>query len=655
MRQREREGVQGRWPGVPRRWRLSSGLLIVLTMSVPVGGAESPASQPATAPAPSPAQQIMVLQRLLYGEGDARTRRAAAIKILKLGPEGVKQLAGSLTDENNAPAKLAICEAIAETRSQAAAFEEPLLALTRATDQTDQTLRTAAVHALAAYEKIQIVQVVTRIKAEQERAELRIALIEDNKKLYELTPAKDRAAWLEGRLADPVPARRLTALEIIHKELLQTPPTEPTESLLEQIRLRLADDDAEVLEKAVRVLRDLRQEAHAKKHAPLLRKVLESKQPASVRKEVYNALGWLWDPESIRTCAVGLSDADDEIAAQAAGALGRLAGHNTVPPAELHGLAVKALVERASKSMSDDGLRESVIEAMAKISAPEFLLILENHAGAAEPVPAIRHAAVRGISRLGSAAQVPGLVKILSEDKDARVLVEAAGALGKLGTQAALEPLQSRLSDASEPVQQAAWAAYQAVFQRLGAAEETTAVANFGLGSVQEAGRRAALLTALDKKLVGDDLARARIGEQLGEALLAADQPAEAAEALARVLQLVADGQVDDRTRIAKKMIEAHLASPEPTKAIAAAVGAQVTKDGKTVLQTVRNAVASSLLAHAQETGKRDGPAARTFLEALVKTVPDKFGSTWATQFDAALRAVTPRTQPTTSSSAPAG
>ena len=70
----------------------------------------------------------------LTGEGDAATRRDAAVRILGTNSEeGTKALLNILTHKNNAKAKLAICEAVAQVRSQAPAFKAPLLALLQQT------------------------------------------------------------------------------------------------------------------------------------------------------------------------------------------------------------------------------------------------------------------------------------------------------------------------------------------------------------------------------------------------------------------------------------------------------------------------------------------------------------------------------------------
>src|SRR5512147_1558755 len=73
----------------------------------------------ATAPSSTaPGERLLTLIPTLTGEGTPAERRQAAIQILQLGnEEAAKALAAILVLKNNSAAKLAVCEAVADTEN----------------------------------------------------------------------------------------------------------------------------------------------------------------------------------------------------------------------------------------------------------------------------------------------------------------------------------------------------------------------------------------------------------------------------------------------------------------------------------------------------------------------------------------------------------
>ncbi len=96
-----------------------------------------------------------------------------------------------------------------------------------------------------------------------------------------------------------------------------------------------------------------------------------------------------------------------------------------------------------------------------------------------DPVGVVRLAAVRGLGRLGGKGEgegegLPDLARLILEDEDWEVRVEAAKALGASARPEAYPALDTALSDASEFVRAEAWRALDAL-RRAGVARPRAA------------------------------------------------------------------------------------------------------------------------------------------------------------------------------------
>lgn len=634
MNRKDRHRVRRPRP-VPRPDRLGTWGVLLAVLLAPV--APTPARAGTEPPATAPASALSVAEQIIRVlDGDAQGRRRAAGGILSTGTdEGVAALVNVLNLTNNDRAKQAICEASAETGIRPPAFREPLLALTH---HTDPVLVAAAVNALQGYDDPDIIERVRAIKEKQSRAELVARIVELSRRLYEQTSEDERPVLLERWLRDQVlPEQRSIALDIIHQELRHH---EPAENVVGQIRAMLDDEEPTVLHKAIIVLRDLRQ----LKDAAHLRALLEKPQPEAIRGAIYNALGYLADPESIDVCATALlEDPDDAVAAHAATTLGLLAGHNPGPPEALRQRAVEALIERAERPMDNPRLRESVIEAMVRIADPTCLPTLVRRTGPEETVLAIRQTAIRGIGQMGDAGHLPLLGQIVAQDQDARVREAAAEAIGRLGTRPAdLDPLRERLTDPSEVVQRAAWEAYQVIFQRLSSDAQRAALQSWRNDAPAEAARRVVLLEHIDTRLRTDETAgprRAALREEIGDALLAIGRTADATTSFVRALDKLPADQTEPRARVVTKLVQAYLRLQELEKA--------VTMAAELPEGPVRDAAAARLLAFAEQNREQHPEVVRGFLTLLDELAPDRFGGGWPAQFDAVQATLPPpETQP---------
>ncbi len=631
------------------RWAYTGccGVLLAIGAWAGLAGAISqaaPATTTAAATAPSDAT-VMTLLLELSNETDARVRREAAIRLLRPGTPSTNQAVVTLlTSKSNDSAKLTICETMAELAWQEPAFIPPLLALIQSRESAI-ALRRAAAGALAVHENLSP-DAQDRLKSFRQEQDA-ILLAENHaalmRALHDCTPETDRAALLQAWLKQPLALERYTALDIVQQNLRKRV---PDATLLGQLRLLLADPDESVRQKCVFVLRTLGQ----REDAPRLQWMLEQPQPTAVREAVYSALGVLGDPVSIAAVITGLDDPAPSVAGEAATALARLVAQRPAPPPSAAGQAVQALQARASRGLDDPILRERVIDAMSVIGDPAFLPTLLAHAAADEPVPAVRQAAIRGIGRAGSPTGLSIVLQQLASDPDAGVREAAAEALGRLGSGLdVLGQLRERLDrrvESSTAVQAKAWEAYLQIFEKLPFPDELQVLDSWSGADAAHSARRIDLLIAVERRattLRVPDEQLASLRERLGDALIAASRPADAAPVLGRSLEVMTAADPGDRTRVAVKMIDSYLLTA-PEKAIAAASTIQ---DGP-----ARNAVAERLLQFVNTTAQRDPASAAFLLGRLTETIPDQFGPAYAQRFQQVRKLLPPATRPTSAPSA---
>lgn len=610
-----------------------TGRCLVILLTIAATGLLPPPTPAQPAPsATAPADSALQLVLQLAAQGDAQTRREAAAAMLKdPSPDRMKAMVTILESKGNPEAKMAICEAIADCRGQPAGFVPPLLALLA--DQSPAVHKTALM-ALSSYEDPAVGEKLKALLQERQTALLTESHAALMKALYECTAETGRPALLLAWLKQPISLERLTALEIA-QQALRKGATDP--AVLDQTRSMLDDPDETVRQKAVLVLRTwgLREDA------PRLEARLKKEQPPAVREAIYNALGLLGDPASIRAAARGLTDPSASVAAEAATALGRLCDTQPPPEKALLARAVDSLLAASVSPIENAKLRERVIDAMASIADLRFLPLLARHGGSDEAVPAVRQAAIRGLGRTGNTEQIGLVIERLDSDSDAGVREAAAEALGKLGSTAEhLQALRQRLDpkvESAAGVQTKAWEAYLQVFAHLEWPEQRSSLEAWSSADSAAAARRIDLLVCLEKdgstsKLGATRLAEVR--EELGDALIAASRPAEAAVVLGRGLEALAAAPPERQARLALKLVESHLRSGAPDKALAVGAGLQH--------QMSRDAVAARLLRFVESTAESDGAAALVFLDKLKAVIPDQFGPSWTGHFRAVRASIRP-------------
>ena len=498
----------------------------------------------------------------------------------------------------------------------------PLLALL---NHKEAAIREAAAAALAGYED----PVVTARLKEQEHQLLEKTFVARCKQLHEAQRTdSDRAAQLQRWLKSPLALDRLTALEIVHEKMVAG--NRPAPDILQQIRQMLSDREARVRKWAVVILRDMRQP----EDSPRVQAMLAGERSPDIRKEVYGALGYLGDPGSIPACVAGLNEPDEQVAAEAAAALGRLAARAPGTPPPGTDQAVAALVERAAGPMDSSVVREQILEAMARIADPGFLPTFRAHAGANERVPAIRQAALRGIGLVGDLRDVEVVIDRLVNDPDAGVREFAADALGRIGSRPEhLEVLRGRLDPKEEPsaaVQSKAWESYKLLFLKvLSPSDREQVLGSWVASDPVTIRRRLELLAEAEKQMSPSSTEPQRLGrirELLGDAYLSAGRGADAAGAFTRVLEVLPATDQETAQRVAGKLVEAHLRTPAPEKAILFIVESKP--------QRLRELLIGRLLDHIRLAGATNRTAAIGLLDKVAQMVPDQFGKDWARQFN---------------------
>ena len=381
---------------------------LALLAAAPLASAQT--TQPATTQAaptdtqPAGPQPLELMAAILSPQDDA-ARLPSATKLVTLGTADANKVVTTILEQaNNTPAKIAVCQAISNAGLSTPEFRTPLLHLL---DSNELTVQQAAYEALGAYSDPETVARRTSVRRIQKIAKLIETLRETMQRLYEVLPEAEHPPLLEGWLKSSIEEVQLAALEYIHEPLRKTGAL-PAENLLVQMRRMLTDSEPEARLKVVTVLRD----CHQVEDAVLLRKLLETPQSDAIKEAIYNALGKLGDVASIPVCIDGLNDPADAVAAEAAGALGKLE-----PPAgdPIRAQVVDALTARAEAPMNNAQLRENMLDAMGVLKEPAFAPVLIKHASIDETEPAVRQAAVRALAALKDPSHASTLTAALAD------------------------------------------------------------------------------------------------------------------------------------------------------------------------------------------------------------------------------------------------
>jgi len=163
----------------------------------------------------------------------------------------------------------------------------------------------------------------------------------------------------------------------------------------------------------------------------------------NVRATALNVLVGLEVSDAVELSQNALADTDGFVRATAAKLLG-----DTKDP-----LHVDLLAERLGED-SDPIVRQRAAEALAEVGGSEAAAALTR--GVEDPVDRVRLAAVEGLTDLGPAVAIAGLIRLLREDTVWEVRAQAARALGGTDSPEAAAALEAALADPNEFVRSAA-------------------------------------------------------------------------------------------------------------------------------------------------------------------------------------------------------
>jgi len=364
---------------------------------------------------------------------------------------------------------------------------------------------------------------------EAENARLRERLGKAMVDLYTTTPADQRQQILLAFLKDPQAEVRWAGVKIVDRRIAAN------ESISKEIRLQvralLSDPDQRVRQASALLTANL---ADGDAVAVLLKR-LAAEDIALVRQALLTALGQLRDRQALPAVLKEVSARDPDVAAAAAVALARLVAKKPLE-GRRHTGAVQALVARYRAirgTRNGVQLREALLTAMGVLGDKAFMPVLRG--ALKDSAARVRLAAVNALATLGDGQGAKDLAPLV-DDPDRGVRQAAIAALGTLAGARQLPVILKRTDPAVETdpaVRQQAWDVIMAVLAKADADVLATVLAGLR-GRKDAAGQRIRIMQMLVASLTAagsDELPAAR--RALGEALVKAGRPAEAAPVLA--------------------------------------------------------------------------------------------------------------------------
>jgi HEAT repeat protein len=173
-----------------------------------------------------------------------------------------------------------------------------------------------------------------------------------------------------------------------------------------------------------------------------IRGLLDDSDP-DIRATAMNSLITLPVPDAAEIARAGIDDPNGFVRSVAAGRLGAVGDASDVES------LARLLLED-----SDRIVRQRAAESLAELGGEDAVAALA--AALDDPMDNVRLAAVRGVRQLDPTVAIPDLARLLLEDPEWRIRVQAAGALGATGDPSVMPVLESCLADANEFVRGAA-------------------------------------------------------------------------------------------------------------------------------------------------------------------------------------------------------
>jgi hypothetical protein len=217
-------------------------------------------------------------------------------------------------------------------------------------------------------------------------------------------------------------------------------------------------------------------------------------------------------------------------------------------------------------------LRQRFIEAMARMSDDRFRDVFVLHLDS-NSHPSIRHAAIRGLARLGRPEDADLLAKALT-DSDQAMRQVAAESLGRIGKPKHLGVLYERLEVKAEPNQEVrveAWKSFANILAASDVKEQLVWLRQIDPGTGSDwAQRFVEVAEIVAKNLAERPKQLAAIRSDCAKALLQLGKRQEAAEQMQRAYEAVAAVKGSQANELAGEMVELWLAAGQFDLAIKA-------------------------------------------------------------------------------------
>jgi HEAT repeat protein len=281
----------------------------------------------------------------------------------------------------------------------------------------------------------------------------RVAMV--SRETYLAMPEAQRAEKLLSFLKDELPALRSLGLELINN--LITDRKDINSESKAQIVEMIGDPDPQVRLNAARIASELRLGGAYQR----LTTRLEEESNPDVRAALAAAMGRMDDPAAIPNLMRRLDDDSSLVVGESVLAIGTLARKRPEGPATPGGLSDALLARFNRIADTDADLRFKFVQAMARISANEFLPLLRDQSQKGDL--RARVAAIAGLSAYCSSIIAQDL-RALLETSQPEIRVSAAEALGKCGRDREdLGALSKHLQidgEADEGVRTQSWRSY---------------------------------------------------------------------------------------------------------------------------------------------------------------------------------------------------
>ncbi len=407
----------------------------------------------------------------------------------------------------------------------------------------------------------------SKLELEVRNRQLRQRLDEALVDYYQALPQADRPAAVIKLLKDQMPAVRLSAVGLAGRSILAEADIDQAErdELTSLVLLLLADEDSLVREASALAAANMA----AEQTDPALLARLDAEESPRVLRAVLTALGQRRQPDALDAAMEAVSSDHDALAAAAAWAMGRIVERHPLD-AQQAGRAVVALLQRYSRAESAGNgveLREALLTTMGVVGESD--LVDTANRALQDANAAVRLAAVHAISSLSPADLAQRLARLV-DDADRGVRRAAIVAIGTAGGGDQLAVVLRRTGQDVEPdadVRQQAWDAAMSILSRGDIAVLKSAMADLAerTDATGQQIRVMQMLVAAMTEANDDELPA--IQRQLGDALVAASRPAEAAAMLGQAYHALAEANDTQAGDVWSDWIEALLAAGDPAVA----------------------------------------------------------------------------------------